>query len=376
MRDALAIVDLSGNSKAFLEATEIAFTRRWCGGSTLDTVAVDVRDPKASELSVGNRAFKLWLDGTLRFHGKIGTGQAISSKAAGVNAPAADPWYDLMARTLQADETYTSEDAGAIAVASLATENARGTTGLVAGTVATTVPRTITFTAGTSRADLVAQLSQLDQGFGFSVDPVDGVAGTRAALNIYATMVRNVRDGIRFEFGAGTKANCTDFEEQIAAPRNRVIATGQALPDGTRPQAVAEDTASQAEYGLWEYVVSLNTTDSAVLAAHAQAELRPDPITSYTMTANPDAPLLCRDFDVGDVVNIAIRHGRVQAYGPMRVDSATLHRKGSVWTTDSLTLVDQGVQRVIRARDERFYEELRSYRNRIAVIERARVVGS
>jgi hypothetical protein len=66
----------------------------------------------------------------------------------------------------------------------------------------------------------------------------------------------------------------------------------------------------------------------------------------------------------------------VNAAGPMRVDSATLHRKGSTWYTDSLTLIDQGVQRVLRNRDERFFEQLGSYRNRIAVLERAAVVGA
>jgi len=376
MRDELALVDLEGRTKAFLEATEIALTRRWCGGATLDTVTLDVRDPKVAELGVANRAFKLWLDGELQFHGKLGTGQAMTSDAMNVAAPAADPWADLTARILGADETYTAEDAGAIAIASLAAENAVGTTRLAAGSVEATVQRTITFTAGTNRADVVTQLSQLDGGFGFSIDPVDDVPGTLAELNIYAAMVRNSRPGVKFEFGAGTLANCSNFQEQITPPRNRVIAQGQALDDGTRPQEVAEDLASQAEYDIWPYVVSLDTTDTSVLQAHAQAELRPEPIPVYTLTANPDAPLVCRDFDAGDVVQIAIRHGRVDVAGPMRVDSATLHRKGSVWFTDSLTLVDQGVQRVQRNPDERFYALVGSYRDRIALLERARVVGA
>jgi hypothetical protein len=202
-----------------------------------------------------------------------------------VAAYAADPWADLTARTLQAAETYTAEDAGAIAVASLATENARGNTGLAAGAVAASVQRTITFNEGTTRADLVAQLSQMDGGFGFSVDPVAATPGTLAELNIYAQMVRDQKPGVRFEYGAGTLANCTGFQEQIIPPRNRVIAQGQATSGGTRPQATAEDTASQDEYGLWEYVVSVNSTDTTVLQARANAELRPEPIPTYTMTA-------------------------------------------------------------------------------------------
>lgn len=376
MADALALVDLAGSAKAFLEATEVSLTRRWCGGSTLDKVTLDARDPKVAELSVANRAFQLWLDGTLWFHGKVGTGQALSSDEKNVEAPAADPWADLTARTLRADETYTAQDAGAIAVASLATENARGATGLVAGTVAPTVTRTLTFTEGTGRADLVNQLSQLDQGFGFTVDPVAGTPGTLAELNIYAQMVRDEKPGVRFEFGAGTRANCLGFTEQVSPPRNRVIAQGQSLGDGTRPQAVAEDTTSQGEYGLWEYVVSLNTTDTTVLQAHADAELRPAPIPVYTLQASPEAPLLCVDFDAGDVVDIAIRHGRVDVAGPMRVDSATLRRVGSVWTTESLTLVDQDVQRAQRNPWERYYALVGSMRDRLALLERARVVGA
>jgi len=289
---------------------------------------------------------------------------------------AGDPWDELSARTLTADETYTAQDAGAIAWASVNTENARSTTRLVEGTIAPTVVRTMTFKQGTTRADVITQLSQLDGGFGFTLDPVAGSPGTLAELNIYAQMVRNILPGVRFEFGAGTLANCTDFQEQIARPRNRVIVQGQATSGGTRPQEVAEDTASQAEYGLWEHVVSLDTDDTTVLQAHANAELRPDPIATYTMTAAPAAPLLFKDFDVGDVVDIAIRHGRVDVAGPMRVDSATMKRTGSVWALDSLTLVDQGVQRAQRRPDERFYTLVGSYRDRIALLERARLVGA
>jgi hypothetical protein len=124
-------------------------------------------------------------------------------------------------------------------------------------------------------------------------------------------------------------------------------------------------------------VVSLDTTDEAVLAAHASAELRPDPIAIYTLKPTPEAPMLFRDFDAGHVVQLAIRHGRVDVTGTARVDECTIRRNaGSDWFIDSLTLSAPAVQRVARRPDERLYALIGAYRDRIALLERARVVGA
>jgi hypothetical protein len=374
MSDSLVLVDLAGNAKAFLEPDDLAVTRRWCGGSSV-TATLDVQDPKAAELSVANRALQFFLDGGLRFHGKVS--EPLISDQANVSITAGDPWDELTARKLAADETYTAQDAGGIAWASVNTENARATTRLREGTVEATVARTITFMAGTSRADVVTQLSQLDGGFGFALDPVAGVPGTLAELTILADFSRGELPGVRFEYGDGTLANCDGFTEELRRPRNRIVVQGQSLADGTRPEAVAEDIASQDEYGLWESTISLDTTDTAVLAAHARAELRPDPIALYTLKPGPEAPFLFRDFDAGNVVGLAIRHGRVDVSGTARVDECTIRRNtSSDWIIDTLTLSAPAVQRVTRRPDERLYALIGAYRDRIAVLERARVVGS
>lgn len=375
MTDALVLVDLAGNAKAFLEPDDIAVTRRWCGGASL-AATLDVRDPKASELVVASRALQFYMDGVLRFHGKIG--EPLTSDPDNVSLVAGDPWDELAARTLTADETYTAQDGGAIAWAAIAAENARSTVRVQEGTVEPTVARTVTFNAGTTRADQVTSLSQLDASFGFSLDPVDGVPGTLAEFNALAGFNRGELPGVRFEYGAGTRANCSSFTESISRPRNRVVVQGQSLADGTRPQAVAEDTASQDEYGLWEYVVSVDTTDEAILQAHANAELRPAPVAVYTLTPNVEAPLLFRDFDAGHVVRLAIRHGRVDVVGTARVDAATITRSSGDggWIVSSLTLSSESVQRASASADELLLTTLGSWRSRIARLERARVVGS
>lgn len=373
--EALVLVDLAGNAKAFLEPDDIKVTRRWCGGSSLEAV-LDVRDSKADELVVASRALQFYVDGVIRFHGKIG--EPLTSDQDNVNVVAGDPWEELTARTLTADETYTTQDGGAIAWAAINAENVRSTVRLREGTVEATAPRTVTFTEGMSRADQVTALSQLDGSFGFSLDAVDDTPGVLAEFNALAGFNRGELPGVRFEYGAGTLANCSGFTEQISRPRNRIVAQGQALADGSRPQAVAEDTASQAEYGLWEYVVSVESTDVAILQAHADAELRPLPVAVYSMTPTVEAPRLFHDFDAGHVVQLAIRHGRVDIVGTARVDDCTI-RRGSGdggWAIESLTLSSESVQRVTRSRDERLVTTLGSWRDRIARLERARVVGS
>lgn len=373
MSDALVLVDLEGNARAFLEPDDISLTRRWCGGATL-TATLDVRDPKVAELTVASTAAQVWIDNALRFHGKVG--EPLTSDKDNVSLVAADPWDELTARKLTTDETYTTEDGGEIAWDAITAENTRATVRIRRGTIQPTANRTIVFTAGTPRADQITALSQLDASFGFSLDPVGDEPGTLVEFNALAGFSRGELPGVRFEYGEGTLANCDGFTEEIRRPRNRIIATGASQPDGTRPQAVSEDTASQDEYGLWEYEISLDTADTVVLQAHADAELRPDPIALYTLTAGPSAPLLFRDFDAGNVVGLTIRHGRVDVSGTARVDECTIRRNVGEWLIDSLTLSAPAVQRVSRAPDERLYVLIGAYRDRIALLERSRLVGA
>lgn len=377
---ALTVVDLEGNAKADLEPDALTVRRRWCGTTSLEA-DLDVRDPRVIEVQEANRALKFRVNGALKFHGKIG--EPLVSDKDNVRVTAADPFEELGARKLQTDETYhdgtadapTGRDVGAIAWDLIDAENSRNDTRIRLGAVEATVDSIGAFTAGTSRADCIEALSKLDGSFGFILDPVDDTPGVIAEFNAVAGFARNDLPGVRFEYGDGTLANCSGFTEELKRPRNRIIVTGASLDDGTRPQAVAEDTASQDEYGLWEYEVSVDSTDTDVLQAHADAELRPEPIALYTMTPNVESPLLFIDFDAGDIVYLRIRHGRVDVTVAARVDEASVKLDNGDLTMDSITLSAPVVPRATRAPDERLYVLLGSTQDRLAALERQKPAG-
>jgi hypothetical protein len=278
---------------------------------------------------------------------------------------------------VQGAVTYTAIDAGAIAAARIAAQHARSPLRLQMGTIEPSVPRDRAYDAGASETDAIADLAAASSGFGFTVDPVAGVAGIFAALNVYYPAARDDQEDVRFEYGDGTLANLDGFREELRLPRNAIRATGAPDPTGVRTVRTAQDAASIARFDLWDAELALNEeTNATVLQQRADGAVTGSPIAAYTVTPNADAPLLFRDFDAGDTVRLTLRRGAVDVAGTFRVSEATL-RLTNEGTAElaSLVVSSPNVNRVIRNPEDRLFDLLGAHGRRLAVLERAPLRG-
>jgi hypothetical protein len=314
----LAVTDLASANKLFLEGSGLEVTRDLNGGTSLKFGA-EARDAALAELTVGKRGIKAYRDGELRFHGRVW--EPVRYAPDVVQFECRDPWAVVKNRRIREEVSYALVDAGDIAWDLVSLQNGYKTTRLREGANADSQDRDRTYEAGKLVGEAIEQLAGVINGFWFRVDPVDGVAGTQAELVILHPASGADRD-VLFEFGEATSAGLDGFDLQVLLPRNRIVARGG---EGTEP-AVAEDAASIAEYDLYEDEVSFtDVTVQATLQAHADAELRPAPIKTFTFDPGPTAPMLWDDFDVGDVVGFRIENGPLVETGTGRVTSATVN---------------------------------------------------
>lgn len=202
------------------------------------------------------------------------------------------PFAGLQQRYAAAAETYTGEDAGAVAVAHLNAANTDHPTGLIPGTVEATVTRDRSYDAGQERAQAIIDLTTVDGGFDFTeqfLDPLTS-GGALAQLNIAAQLGDDISDTVRFEFGEGTLANTVSVSRTLAMPVNRATVTGD-TSTGLVP-AIAEDAASIDKYGLWEKWESVSdVTEQATLQETAAGLLVPDPLQVVTFEPDPTGSL-------------------------------------------------------------------------------------
>lgn len=323
----LVVTDLVGTTRAFLEAYGLKLTRAINGAAKLEfSAATD--DPKARELLIGKRAIKLYRDGVLRFMGVLG--EPFVDGPDSVSCVAYDPFFFLKAAhvgdTTLADVTYTGTDAGAIAwdlIESLGYE-----THLRQGSIAASVSRDRTYEPGKSIAEAITQLAEVDGGFYFRVDPVDGAGATFGEFTVLYPDAGVNRERVRFEFGDGTLGNISGegLEVERFLPVNAVVAVGNAQNEGDPvPVASASSTESQTEYGVFpEWLALSDVVDSATLQEHADEELRADPPVALRFNAVEGGPMLWDDFDIGDTVQVRVDNGRTLVTGPVRVNQVTL----------------------------------------------------
>lgn len=498
----LAVTTLGSANLLFLDGHGLEVTRDLNGGVSF-SFWLDSRNSALAELMVGKRAIKVYRGGVLRAHGRVW--EPIRHGPDQVAIEVRDPWSVVKNRRVRVDVTYTATDAGTIAWNLIALQNGYKTTRMRQGSIGASVSRDRTYEAGKLVGEAVEQLAGVSRGFYFTIDPVDGVAGTQSEFRVVgptinicpnpsfetnnslwsvtnATIVKVVdpvlppvtagddggkltavaagdfllyrdwgggtpgqgnqftisghvylppgdaligktitvliqetggtfgsqststpyvlRDGwqrvshthtfiradrttaegrftiagtaigqnavfdaiqfehgllssyvdgdqplaawngtahasssvgpprsgdaeddVLFEFGDGTTAGLEGYEVQVLLPRNRVVARGG---EGTTP-AVAEDAASITEYDLYEEELSFtDVTIQTTLQGHADAELRPAPIKTYTFDPGPDSPMLWDHFDVGDIVRFRIKNGPLLEQGTGRVTSATV----------------------------------------------------
>jgi hypothetical protein len=222
-------------------------------------------------------------------------------------------WFELLNRRFTSERlVYTSQNAGTIAHSLLShtnSLNAYSNTGITAGANTSSQTRTITYERNTPIGSSIDELSQVENGFDYYVDPV-----TRT---LEITQKRQtVRDDVAFGFNTGAD-NVLAVSRSIDASQmqNRVLAIGK------YSSYVADDTGSQDTYGVFQSVSSLtDVSNDTILQAFASAELTvnryPRQLWTFTpapLSANSMSSFVPFDhFDIGDVVKLSVDRGRVQ----------------------------------------------------------------
>lgn len=314
----VVIADVGGFTRSFIEGIGFQHTRRLNGWSDV-RFSLDTLDVRTVEVSVGERTVKAWRDGVLRFHGRIW--EPLQDTASLVQVEARDPFAGLMARRVRTETVDNFTDAGLIGWNLINAQNAFTSTNISQGVIDTSVSRSRTYEAGKTVGEAIVQLTEVEDGFFFTIDPDESVPGVYGLYRVkYPTSGSDRSASVRFEYGEGTQANIADYAISTLLPVNRITATGQQLTSS------AEDVASQNQYGMYEQEKAFSSvTLQATLDEHAAAELRPAPIEVFSVTPNPESPLLYEDFDVGDLVGLTIRHGRINRTISARVTEATVN---------------------------------------------------
>lgn len=322
---ALVVTDLAGTARAFIDGSGIKLTRKINGACFLEfSAATD--DPNARELLIGKRAVKLYRDGVLRFCGIIG--EPFVDGAFSLPVAAYDPFRYLDAAHVGdvtlAPAVYDATDAGTVAwdlIDALPYE-----THLVQGTLQASVKRDRTYDPGKSISEAILQLAEVDDGFAFRIDAVDGPGAAFASFNALYPNAGVDRPDVRYEYGDGTLGNIDEGKLEIERflPVNDVVVTGAGVGEAV-PAEHVEDTGSKAEYGTFPTWQSLSdVVDTATLTEHGRELIYADPPLVARFDALEGAPVLFDDYDVGDTVRVFIDNGRTRAEGTFRVNQATL----------------------------------------------------
>lgn len=204
---------------------------------------------------------------------------------------------------------YQSTDAGAIALDMLRRTNddasyAGAPSYVFPGTAEASQSRSRTYQVWSGVLQSITELTEIEAGFDLSVDPI-----TRQ-MDIYAKKQND--PGIFYELGT----NVQSVQRQTDA--GRIINYSTAY-SSVGAATVAEPRAMYL--GLFEEAQSLadivNPTHLAAFAAsEAYVKAFPLPLVNFVpmpySDLQPGMPRPFRDFDVGDIVYITAKHGRMQ----------------------------------------------------------------
>lgn len=332
---AVELTNLAGVRRGDVEFVGAKLTRRLNGGMTL-SFSADPNDDRSTEIAVGTRVAKLYDQelNALRFHGKIRDPLTRTPDAIAVTA--GGPVALLDRRRRQSEFRRTAIDAGVIVDELLDEENLRSPTRLrMREPIPPSVLRDRVFEPGRAILEALTQLAEADDGFYFLEQPLDGVAGTYAELELRYPAAGVDQPDVKLEFGEGTLANLESYKITEGLPINAVTTVGAGSGVTGRLTGRREEAGSIAAYDLLETEIGYsNVTEQATLDQLAQEGLQPAPRKTYSVAPLPAGgaevngvyvPRLFRDFDVGDTIRIAIKDGATQeADVVVRVTEATI----------------------------------------------------
>lgn len=372
------VTDLSGATRAFVQDYDAIQVTPNLNGYREATIGVDPLDDAASELLIAERALKIYdAAGVLQFNGKLW--EPLERSSGGVKVVARGPLAEFSWRRVRAQTLYTATnnaggpwDAGQIVADRIAVQNGYRNTYLAMGTRQASQNRVRTYDPGLLEADLIAELAGAAGGFFLLEQPIDGTPGVMAQANVFYPAAGVSRENVRFEYGPATIDNCVDYTYTQSLPRTReTVSSSDAT--GNRIAAIAEDAAAIARFGLFEDEETFSdVTDANLLQQQAQGDLRLTPPTTIQMTTGLEAPVLFKDFNVGDFVRVKIVHGGFSFFGWARVASATLNVDTSgVENTSSIALELLTGGSPLGDPELAFYDQLDELRRRVEAIARA-----
>lgn len=234
-------------------------------------------------------------------------------------------WLQLLEkRFIKTDLNFLNIDAGEIVLSILDTIG-QDSSLLPAyyvkrGTIEHTITRTRQYKAHDQVLKIIQDLSDIENGFDMYIDP------TERLLNIYIKKLRD-QPNLNFEYGI----NITDVSR--SSDTSRMVNKITVLGGPNLFASVADDTASQNQYGLLEEVTTLSdVNDQLILAAYANAEIaiRSQPLRIYNFslrksTPNVPDPKLFIDYEIGDKIYLTALKGTIQERRkPVRIFSLSV----------------------------------------------------
>lgn len=187
--------------------------------------------------------------------------------------------------------------------------------------VGTPYTRQFSWKKGTKISDCFRDLMEVEAGVNIEVNPVDRTLNV-ISWDTYANRQEIILGYNRPPFNL-SKIN---WRIDFMAVRNRILGSAANVQS-----QLAEDSASEFDYGIFEETVNLSgTVNVQTLAYYVNAELsvKSRPIVYYTLTpyaTSESVPALFKDFVIGDVLYFSADYGPIQENNrPVRVFSASI----------------------------------------------------
>lgn len=217
----------------------------------------------------------------------------------------------LEKRILPIDLGELTADAGSIVLALLNQFNSISADSgapvyVTSGDVIPTVTRTRSYKKYEDFLNIIHNLSDIESGFDFVVDPV------LRTLNIY-DMYGEIKSNLRFEYKININAVTRSSDSSRIC--NQFTAVGAA---NTIPQQ-ANNSESQSQYGIFAELATVSDVKSnTILAAYADSEVavRAFPLRIYSFSTRQagtgsTTPRAFQDFFIGDIGYLTVNKGPV-----------------------------------------------------------------
>lgn len=305
---------------ASINALDYAFTLSLVynrPGSFNMTIPLD--EEVAYEISKHATGIRCTRNGVAKWSGEvITTPKNASAMTLGVTALG---WLDqLNHRPVRASEeaslTFTAQTGGSIAQALVTSVNAQQDTGgtirptaITFGTHTDTQVRTRSYKRGQNYGQAIQELSDVDNGFDMSVDPVTRQLSTKPPTDFQD------RTGVIFGYNVEPN-NLADITENDdgSTTAERVTFVG-----GNGVIVAADDPVAIVAHGGFmrdEWLSISDVSDTIIIGAYANSELvyRRYGTKTYDFQVQPyaDIPRLFDDFELGDKVYLSADAGALQ----------------------------------------------------------------